>query len=203
VTPDPRVISRLRSLHETASTLAAASGEVHAHVTTALRHALVQTMVACLAADQQGATSIRLDSRSAAVVRRFMERVEADPGRPLFMPDICAELGVAGRTLRQYCLGHLGMSPNRYLWLRRMNLARRALAQGNGGTTVTQVANEYGFGELGRFAVRYRQLFGEPPSATLRRSAPSIAIARRSTRVAVPAGAGWAARGIQGHDAWC
>ena len=49
--------------------------------------------------------------------------------------------------------------------------ARRALERGGAATTVTQVANEYGFGELGRFAVRYRQLFGETPSATLRRSA--------------------------------
>jgi AraC-like DNA-binding protein len=169
LTPDQNSISRLRSLQETAITLAAAPGGLHAHVATALRHALVQTMLACLAADERGGASIRLDGRSAAVVRRFMERVEADVGRPLFMLELCAELGVAGRTLRQYCLGHLGMSPNRYLWLRRMNLARRALAVG-GGTTVTQVANEYGFGELGRFAVRYRQLFGETPSATLRRS---------------------------------
>jgi AraC-like DNA-binding protein len=87
------------------------------------------------------------------------------------MLDVCREVGVAGRTLRQYCHGHLGMSPSRYLWLRRMNLARRALAQTDrNATSVTQIANDCGFGELGRFAVRYRQLFGETPSATLRRS---------------------------------
>ena len=51
-----------------------------------------------------------------------------------------------------------------------MNLARRALQQADrGSVTVAQIANEYGFGELGRFSVRYRQLFGEVPGATLRR----------------------------------
>ncbi len=151
VTPDADAIGLLRSLQERAIALAAAPGGLHAHVATALRHALIQTMVACLAADQQGGASIRLDGRSAAVVRRFMQLVEADPGRPLFMIDLCQELGVAGRTLRQYCLGHLGMSPNRYLWLRRMNLARRALARGAGETTVTQVANEYRLRRAGPF----------------------------------------------------
>ena len=130
-------------------------------------------MVACLAIDRETEASVPPDGRSGIVVRRFIELVEQDPGRPLYMLDVCREVGVAGRTLRQYCHGHLGMSPSRYLWLRRMNLARRALAQTDrNATSVTQIANDcgFGFGELGRFAVRYRQLFGETPSATLRRS---------------------------------
>jgi AraC-like DNA-binding protein len=82
---------------------------------------------------------------------------------------MCAKIGASDRTLRLHCMQHLGISPHRYLWLRRMNLARFALTSADPETrTVTDIATNYGFGELGRFAMAYRRLFGESPSATLR-----------------------------------
>jgi AraC-like DNA-binding protein len=58
----------------------------------------------------------------------------------------------------------------RYLWLRRMNLVRPALLRADPAVaTVTGIATDHGFWELGRFSVEYRALFGESPSATLRR----------------------------------
>jgi AraC-like DNA-binding protein len=42
------------------------------------------------------------------------------------------------------------------------------------GATVTGIATLCGFSDLGRFAVRYRQLDGQPPSQTLRQAAQSL-----------------------------
>jgi transcriptional regulator GlxA family with amidase domain len=95
--------------------------------------------------------------------------VEENPEKPLYIPDICKAIRVSPRALLVCCQEHLGMGPKRYLLLRRMHLVRRALRQATPGTTsVTEVATRYGFWQLGRFAVAYRSLFGETPSATLR-----------------------------------
>jgi AraC-like DNA-binding protein len=85
----------------------------------------------------------------------------------LYLAEICSAIDVAERTLRISCEEHLGMGPIRYLGLRRMHLVRRALLRADPSTTVTRIVTDHGFWELGRFAVAYRALFGESPSATL------------------------------------
>jgi transcriptional regulator GlxA family with amidase domain len=40
-------------------------------------------------------------------------------------------------------------------------------------TTVTEIAMFFGFEELGRFSVRYRQMFGRRPSLTLDERLPT------------------------------
>ena len=94
------------------------------------------------------------------------------------MSEICAAVGVPGRTLRICCAKASGMSPKRYLDVRRMHLARQALLLAAPETdSVTEIGTRYGFWELGRFATGYRSLFGESPSVTLKR--PFIGSSRR------------------------
>ena len=109
---------------------------------------------------------------------RFEELLEADPDRILHIVDVCSAIGVSERTLRLRCIEHLGMSPHRYLQLRRMHQVRQALSIADAkAKTVTAIATDYGFWELGRFSVAYKKLFGESPSATLGRGTGSNATA--------------------------
>jgi AraC-like DNA-binding protein len=106
------------------------------------------------------------------VARRFHELVAAHPLGPLHMLEISLAIGVSGRTLRLACQEQFGVSPTQYLLLRRMRQARRVLRKADPDLTrVTDVATDLGFWELGRFSVKYREIFGESPSATLRGAA--------------------------------
>jgi AraC-like DNA-binding protein len=164
-------MARLLRLHQAAAQLAAAAPEILAHpeVARAIEQSLVGVMVSCLV---EGTDIKRESARPPRmqVMRRFEQLLQANCENVLYLPEICAALGVPARTLRYHCMEHLGLSPHRYLWLRRMNMARLFLARSDpDSATVTAIANDHGFAELGRFAVSYRNLFGETPSATLQR----------------------------------
>lgn len=172
IQPPPAVMHRLYRLHKAAGDLAATAPEIVAHpeVAKAIEQELTRAMVDCLTNTEATSTSTSAYTR-LPIMRRFEELLEQNADKPLYMAEICAAIGASGRTLRYHCLQHLGMSPHRYLQLRRLNLVRRALMMANSvATTVTQVATDHGFWELGRFSAAYRVLFGELPSATLRRS---------------------------------
>ena len=172
IRPAPHRMARLRHWHAAAGHMAATLPDILAHpeVARAMEDELVRAMVACLT--EGGAEGQRGRGYHRQLVMRRLERVlQANQDKPLYLTELCAAVGASGRALRMYCQEHLGMSPHRYLLLRRMNLARRALALADPtATTVAAIANDHGFGELGRFAVSYRKLFGETPSTTLRRA---------------------------------
>jgi AraC-like DNA-binding protein len=106
--------------------------------------------------------------RHSQIIRRLHAVLDEHAEDPLELTGVCLAVGTTLSTLHLCCQEFLGMSPARYLRLRRMNLAHRALLDGVPGiTNVTEIALRYGFWELGRFAEYYRRLFGETPSATL------------------------------------
>ncbi len=154
-----------------ASGLAKTSPEflVTPEVARAIEHALFEAMLACLSgsrdADQRG-----MDRRREIVMQRLEELLQANSDRSLYAAELCAAAGVSYPTLRAFCWEYLGMSPKRYVLLRRMHLAQRALRRADPhSTTVTEIATNQGFWELGRFSGVYRMLFGETPVTTLRR----------------------------------
>ena len=172
IKPPRPFFSKLLKLDKAVRHLAKAAPEVlaSAEVARALDQAVTRVMIQCLS-EGQGIEKVgSAHWRHAAVMRRLENFLEANPDRTLHMTDLCAAAAASDRTLRILCHEHLGMSPTRYLWLRRMHLARRALRMADPTTTtVTEIATSYAFWELGRFAVAYRSLFGETPSATLGR----------------------------------
>jgi len=170
VRPPSALMYRLLSLHKSIGQLASDTPDILklSEVSRALENELTHILVRCLAEGHsvESTTGVR---RHDTILTRFVEFMEAHPGRPLYLTEICAVIGTTERTLRASCEEHLGMGPIRYLTLRRMHLVRRALQRSNPSeVTVTRIVTDHGFWELGRFSVAYRTLFGESPSDTLR-----------------------------------
>jgi AraC-like DNA-binding protein len=86
---------------------------------------------------------------------------------------LCRTLEISERTLRKAFHNLYGLPPCRCLRMLRLSEARRALLAADcERVTVTEIATEFGFLELGRFSVEYRRVFGESPSQTLHHSLP-------------------------------
>jgi transcriptional regulator GlxA family with amidase domain len=162
---------RLQRLHATVTDLAEDAPSVIAQPEAArgLEQALIAAIMNCL-----GTGEVEEDKAAhrqhAAIMRRFHRVIEDHLDQPLYVPELCKEIGTSVRTLNACCHEHVGIGPKHYLLLRRMQMVHRALDRSAPAeTTVTEIATRHGFWELGRFAVEYKALFAESPSVTLAR----------------------------------
>lgn len=138
--------------------------------TKSLEGALLQATIACLTHHNTIETGDTRKWQRAAIAKKLGEALEANLDCPLQVLELCRITGLRERTLRKVCQEQMGVSPSRFLALRRLHMARQALLRADShSTTVTEIATQYGMWELGRFAVAYKLQFGESPSATLRR----------------------------------
>ncbi len=107
--------------------------------------------------------------RAPQIVKRLDAFLHEHLDEPIHMSQLCDATGVSERSLRNACHAVCGTSPKRYLTRRRLEAVRTALAEARPGQdTVTRIATDFGFFELGRFAGMYTSVFGERPSDTLR-----------------------------------
>ncbi|MGY3618286.1 helix-turn-helix transcriptional regulator [Bradyrhizobium sp. USDA 10063] len=162
--------SRFQRLFREACHLAEARPKLieRPEVARALEQALLHAIINCLAEETDDHSRARYHHN--VIMRRFEDALSKGIDQKLKMPALCAEIGVPERSLRMCCAKFLGVSPTRYLLLRRLNKARSALRRADPSmATVAEVARNHQFLELGRFAVTYRTTFGESPSVTLQR----------------------------------
>ena len=170
--PSPRDVRGLRRLHAQICRLAETKPRLLAHteVARAIEQSLIQTLVACLTA-----ASVRADGstkrRHARIMIRFEEALAEHLSEPLHTTELCELIGVTERTLHRCCAEFLGMTPIRYVLLRRLSRARVALRDANpGGANLSELIRGFGFAELGRFEAAYLAAFGETPLTTLQRA---------------------------------
>jgi AraC-like DNA-binding protein len=169
-TPAPAAMVRLQGIHAKACELAECVPEVIGvpQAARGLEQALLAALSDCLHTPGIDRRALGSHHRQT-IMKRFYALLEVHPNGVLHTFEICQAIGVSNRTLTTYCNETLGMSPYRFLKLRQLNLVHRALRRAAPlARTVTEIATEHGFWDLGRFAAAYREFFGELPSETLR-----------------------------------
>jgi AraC-like DNA-binding protein len=102
------------------------------------------------------------------IVRRVLDEMHDDPGRPWTASDMAEVAGVSIRRLQEGFQDYVGASPRECLTDIRLAQVRKDLLGGADGFTVADIAMRWGLMHTGRFAAAYRRKYGESPSETLR-----------------------------------
>lgn len=157
------------------------SSRLDEHLAEALLDALVIDDTARGRGEEAGTFTQR--SRMAAECQEYARSRNYD----VTIAELCDLIGKSRRTLEYVFRDAIGASPARYLQLCRLRRVHRDLVAARPGeASVTELATQWGFLELGRFAGVYRSVFGELPSQTLKRpprqaaSMPALAVSTRA-----------------------
>jgi AraC-like DNA-binding protein len=104
------------------------------------------------------------------LLRRTVDFIEQNASRDIGVVDVATAVSLTPRRVQHVFKQYLDTTPTAYLRLTRLRRVREELLVADPTTTtVTATAGRWGFGHSGRFAVVYRQTFGESPHETLRR----------------------------------
>ncbi len=130
---------------------------------------LTSASTALAEASQERPRPPRAIINSRDVVARCLDHSQDLHRRPL-MHELCRAAGVSERMVRKAFVDTFDLPPSVYFFHRALSRAQQRLAHGGAEEdTVTTIALDAGFEHVGRFARRYRDVYGEPPSQTLRR----------------------------------
>jgi AraC-like DNA-binding protein len=132
-----------------------------------LERAMLGLFLDCLG-DLRPASRRPCDDLVTKQVKRVEEWIDAHYGEAVTIDDLAEVAGISVRALQAGFRRLRDCTPMEALARRRLRAAYDALR--NPEATVTQVATDCGFFHLGRFASRYREIFGETPSASLTRA---------------------------------
>lgn len=102
-------------------------------------------------------------------VRWAIDYMEANFDKPITIEDLAVASGVGARTLQLSFRQLLNMTPMTYLRNLRLDHVHQAFKNAPPGSSVGNIATQFGFSHLGRFALDYQRRFGTLPSETLKR----------------------------------
>lgn len=135
------------------------------------RQSITDLLVSSLLLLQPSNHSAALRQEAASgLMADAMTHIEEHLAEPFRLESLAQAVHVSPRHLQQSFRRRLGTTPSAYVRDRRLERVRAELADADPrrGATVAGIAQRWGFTHVGRFAIQYRERFGESPSRTLR-----------------------------------
>ncbi|MCM2474478.1 helix-turn-helix transcriptional regulator [Rhizobium sp. CG5] len=124
----------------------------------------------CLSAWPKSKTDRQMAvSTSHPALVRALEFIDASLQQPIGVADIARAAGASISLLQHMFQKEVGTSPARFVLRQRLLRVRSDLQNSHSKTTIAQIANRWGFSQLGYFASIYRREFNELPTDTRRR----------------------------------
>lgn len=108
-------------------------------------------------------------AQTEQIYRKIRDRIFDAPDMPHSVKSLSRDLGVSAFNLRASCQSFTQIPLDKILMMLRLNGARRDLLHARcSPRKVSEIAMDWGFFHWSRFALRYKSLFGETPSQTLK-----------------------------------
>ena len=165
IRPRPADRLQLLRLHARASRLVQTNIDMimHPEVSRALEEDLVLALMTCLSADSRPHGS-PADLREPVMVR-LEEALAACPDQIPGVTEMSGMIGVPQAALQSCCLKVMGMSPERYLFLRRLIQVQALLKRaGFAVASISDVPRRHGFADIHHFVTEYQRAFGSVPA---------------------------------------
>lgn len=135
-----------------------------------LRASLLDAFREVISGDEESGAprQMRISPARKRIVNVVNDYLVVNPSRPIYTEDLCNVLNISPTRLADAFRTSFGVTPHRFLKLRRLAMLRAALRNPEEPLPlVRSVAHAHGFWHLGQFTRDYRTMYGETPSETL------------------------------------
>jgi len=153
-----------------------------------MRASLIDAVREVVSGDEESGAprQVRTSPARRRIVNVADDYLVANPSRSIYTEELCNVLDISPARLADAFRSSFGITPHRFLKLRRLAMVRATLRDREGHVPlVRSVAHAHGFWHLGQFARDYRAIYGETPSETLARTR---GVPPRDTHYAGPTG---------------
>lgn len=139
----------------------------------AVQESMEQMLIRALLDTQPSQISEALACKGSRIAPRCVLRVERylaeHLGEEITVSGMIEASGVSGRTMFSAFKKFRGISPMSFLRNLRMQQVRKDLVNAEPAMRVTDILMRRGITQFGRFAVAYKNIYGESPSQTIKR----------------------------------